>query len=65
MHFLTQWTIRKKKTKDNIIYNFIKRIKSLGINLIKDMKKLYTKNDKEALMEEIKDTCEWKECNAH
>ena len=54
----------QKEKKDNIIYNFIKRIKSLGINLIKDMKKLYTKNDK-ALMEEIKDTREWKECNDH
>ena len=54
----------QKKFKDNIIYNFIKRIKSLGINLIKEMKKLYTKNDK-ALMKQIKDIHEWKECNAH
>lgn len=42
------------KIKRNTIYNSIKNIKSIGINLTEDVQALYTKNCKTSLRE-IKD----------
>ena len=51
----------KMKLRKQPIYNSIKKIKYLGINLFKEVKDLYTENYKTLLKEIIEDTNKWKD----
>ena len=62
LHFYTQ-IINYQKEKWNIIYNYIKkkRIKYLGINLMKDVKDLYSENYKTIIKEIENNKSKWKD----
>ena len=53
----------QKKFKDNIIYNFIKRIKSLGLYLTKHVQNLDSENHKttKSLKQIKEDLNKWKD----
>ena len=49
-----QWNIRKRNKENNPIYNSIKTNKNFGVNLSKEVKDLYTENNKN-VMKEVKE----------
>lgn len=48
------WNIRKINKENNPIYNSIKTNKNFGVNLSKEVKDLYTENNKN-VMKEVKE----------